>query len=73
MSCNNIIHDEMKNNGEVICPFCDCKIQESSRKDLSCCDNQKMFNDNEKEVCLNCGIIECYNSVSEYVSFHENK
>ena len=73
MSCNNIIQNELKNMGEILCPFCDYKIQESSRMDIPCCENQRMYNDSEKEVCLNCVIIECYNSVSEYVSFHENK
>ena len=73
MSCNNIIHNELKNMGEILCPFCDYKIQESSRMDIPCCKNHRMYNDGEKYVCKTCGIVECYNSVSEYINFHGNK
>ena len=73
MRCNNEIHNELISMSYSMCPFCDCKIQDLSPIDILCCENQKMINDGEKNVCLNCGINECYNSVSEYVSFHENK
>ena len=73
MNCNIDIHNEYKNMDYIICPFCDCKIQDLSPIDILCCENQKIINDGEKNVCLNCGIIECYNSVSEYINFHENK
>ena len=39
----------------------------------SCCDNQKMFNDYGKNVCLECGTLHGYNYVREYVNFHVNK
>ena len=73
MFCDNIIHNEMIEMGEVICPFCEQEIDRPERVNILCCENQRMFNDSEKNVCLNCGIVDCYNFVNEYVSFHDNK
>ena len=73
MNCYTDTHNELINMEHIMCPFCYQIIQKSERINTLCCDNQKMFNDGVKEVCLNCGIVECYNFVFEYVSFYENK
>lgn len=68
-----MIHDELKNIGECMCPFCDYEIQKPERIDIPCCENQRMLNDNNKNVCLNCGSVYGYDYVSDYINFHENK
>ena len=73
MSCNSVIHNELKNMGELTCPFCDRQLVEVvSRVVVSCCSNQEMFNDDGKNVCLNCGSVHGYDYSKEYVDFNEN-
>ena len=74
MNCNNDIHDELKET-EVVCPFCDQKLEysnEKPKKDL-CCDDQYIINDDGMLACLSCGVVQGYNYVKEYVNFYENR
>ena len=80
MNCNSKIHDEFRNMGEFNCPFCDIKLEDSDEKpqdrlaknDL-CCDCQDIINDNGMLLCLSCGIVQRYESSTEYVDFYENR
>ena len=72
MSCKDI-HDELIDMKQSTCPFCDQLLVEVNSVIESCCNNQKMFNDYGKNVCLECGAVRGYNYVREYVNFHENK
>ena len=80
MNCNKDIHDEMKELGEISCPFCDQKLEDSNEKPqdrlvkyYSCCDNQYIINDDGMLACLSCGVVQGYNYVKEYVNFYENR
>ena len=74
MNCNNDIHNELKEI-EVVCPFCDQKLEDSNEKPKydECCDNQYIINDDGMLACLSCGIVQGYNYVKEYVNFYENR
>ena len=78
MYCNSDIHDYLKES-EVVCPFCDQKLEDSNEKPqdrlvkyYSCCDNQYIINDDGMLACLSCGVVQGYNYVKEYVNFYEN-
>ena len=78
MNCNSEIHDELINCGEISCPFCDQKLEDSNEKhrlvknDL-CCDNQYLINDDGMLACISCGVVQGYNYVKEYVDFYKNR
>ena len=80
MKCNKELHDELKESGDIVCPFCDQKLEDSNEKPqdrlvkyYSCCDNQYIINDDGMLACLSCGIVQGYNYVKEYVNFYENR
>ena len=79
MVCNEEIHDELVERGEIYCPFCDQNLDSNEKPkdrlvkyDL-CCDCQDIINDNGMLVCKSCGIIQRYESASEYVDFYKNR
>ena len=73
MNCNEDIHNELKES-EVVCPFCDQKIDSARKpKDDKCCDNQYIINDDGMLACLSCGVVQGHNYVKEYVNFYENR
>ena len=79
MNCNKELHDELKESGDIVCPFCDQKLEDSNEKPqdrlvkyYSCCDNQYIINDDGMLACLSCGVVQGYNYVKEYVNFYEN-
>ena len=79
MNCNKELHDELKESGDIVCPFCDQKLEDSNDKPqdrlvkyYSCCDNQYIINDDGMLACLSCGVVQGYNYVKEYVNFYEN-
>ena len=74
MYCNSDIHDYLKES-EVVCPFCDEKIEDSNKKpkDDECCDNQEVITTDGMQVCRSCGVIQGYTYVKEYVDFYENR
>ena len=74
MNCNPEIHNELKESEDIVCPFCDQKLEysnEKPKKDL-CCDDQYIINDDGMLACLSCGVVQGYNYVKEYVNFYEN-
>ena len=74
MYCNSDIHDYLKES-EVVCPFCDEKIEDSNKKpkDDECCDNQEVITTDGMQACRSCGVIQGYTYVKEYVDFYENR
>ena len=75
MSCNSVIHDELKNMEESTCPFCDRQLVEvdnNVRVVELCCSGQDIGNDNNMIVSLNCGSVHGYGYVNEYIDFYEN-
>ena len=72
MICDREIHEGIKGMGKVICPFCEKELQECKVIYELCCNNQNMINDNGKIVCQNCGKVDSYNTVDEYIYFYEN-
>ena len=80
MNCNKELHDELKESGDIVCPFCNQKLEDSNEKPqdrlvkyYSCCDNQYIINDDGMLACLSCGIVQGYKSSVEYVNFYENR
>ena len=79
MNCNKELHDELKESGDIVCPFCDQKLEDSNEKPLDrlvkyelCCDNQYIINDDGMLACLSCGVVQGYDYVKEYINFYEN-
>ena len=75
-----MIHDEIKTMGDIVCPFCDQKLEDSDEKPQdysakfdSCCVSQEIIRDNGMVVCRSCGIVQRYESSIEYIDFYENK
>ena len=59
MNCNKELHDELKESGDIVCPFCDQKLEDSNEKPqdrlvkyYSCCDNQYIINDDGMLACF---------------------
>ena len=76
MNCNFLLHDKLKETGNIVCPFGDFQLTYVKQKPLKndlCCDCQDIINDNGKLVCQSCGIVQGYNHVKEYVDFHQNR
>ena len=80
MNCNKELHDELKESGDIVCPFCDQKLEDSNEKPQDrlakyylCCDNQYIINDDGMLACLSCGIVQGYESSVEYVDFYKNR
>jgi len=73
MNCNTEIHNELKESGDIVCPFCDQKFENTNKKpkDDVCCENQDIVTDGMK-VCRSCGIVKGFDYVKEYVDFYEN-
>ena len=72
MSCNNQIHDELKNMGESICPFCEQLTEEVNKVVESCCSKQDMETVNGMNTCVNCGLVDGYVFVPDYIDFYDN-
>ena len=80
MNCNKELHDGLKESGDIVCPFCDQKLEDSNEKPQDrlakyylCCDNQYIINDDGMLACLSCGVVQGYNFVNEYVDFYDNR
>ena len=72
MCCNSQIHDELKNMGESICPFCEQLTGEVDKVVESCCSEQNMETVNGMNICVNCGSVHGYVYVPEYFDFYGN-
>ena len=72
MSCNSQIHNEFKNMMESTCPFCDQQLVEVNKVVEPCCSGQDIKNVNSMNTCVNCGLVDGYVFVNEYINIHEN-
>ena len=72
MSCDSQIHDELKNMGESICPFCEQLTGEVDKVVESCCDEQDTETVDGMNVCINCGSVHGYDYATEYFNFYDN-
>ena len=72
MDCNSQIHDALNNMGESSCHFCDKLFVEVDEAVEPCCSEQDMGNINGMNVCINCGLVDGYVYVDEYINFYEN-
>ena len=73
MNCNKDIHNELIEMGEYDCPFCELQLMEVDVKEEYCCNKPDVIDDNSEIVCKNCGIVQGYKPVKEFIDFHENK
>ena len=73
MNCNKDIHNESIEIGEYYCPFCELQLMEVDVKEESCCNQPDIIVDNSEIVCKNCGIVQGYKPVKEFIDFRENK
>ena len=72
MDCNSVIHDELKNMMESTCPFCDQQLVEVVKVVESCCSEQDMETVDGMNTCVNCGLVDGYFFVNEYIDFYSN-
>ena len=73
MNCNSLLHDELKETGNIVCPFCDFQLTYVKQKPLKydCCNNPNIINNNGMLVCQSCGVVQGYNFVEEYIDFYK--
>ena len=72
MNCNYVLHDELKNTGEPICPFCDRLLVEANKAVNQCCVEQNMATISGMNTCVNCGSVHGYDYATEYFNFYDN-
>ena len=79
MNCNIELHKSLIELGDIVCPFCNNKLDSNEKpqdylvKYDSCCDRQDIINDNSMIVCRTCGTVQGYEVVKEYIDFYENR
>ena len=76
MNRNIEIHESLIESGDIVCPFCDQKLDSNENKIVKynlCCDCQDIINDKGSIVCISCGVVQGYIFAEEYVDFHSNK
>ena len=68
MNCNIELHESLIESGDIVCPFCDFQLtyvkqkpQDRLAKYDLCCE------------CRSCGIVQGYDSSTEYIDFYESK
>ena len=73
MNCNIDLHNEILESGELTCPFCNESLDKPKiNHNYLCCESENVINDNGKIVCTNCGILQGYEYLKEYIDFHKN-
>ena len=73
MNCNIDLHNEILESGELTCPFCNESLDKPKiNHNYLCCESENIINDNGKIVCSNCGTLQGYEYVKEYIDFHKN-
>ena len=72
MCCNSQIHEELMNIEESTCPFCDQLLVEGDKVAESCCSEQYLDHNNGVKVCINCGLVNSYVYLTEYLDFYDN-
>ena len=79
MNCNIELHESLIELGDIVCPFCNNKLDSNEKpqdyllKYDSCIDRQDIINDNSMIVCRTCGTVQGYEVVKEYIDFYENR
>ena len=79
MNCNIELHKSLIELGDIVCPFCNNKLDSNEKpqdylvKYDSCCDRQDIINDNSMIVCRTCGTVQGYEVVKEYIDFYSEK
>ena len=74
MNCNIELHNQLKESGEIHCPFCDEKLQDCLVKEQDlCCNIQDIVNGNGTNVCRSCGVVHHYQIAKELINYYENK
>lgn len=74
MNCDQIIHDELKEMSQLYCDFCDLKLEDNvlKKEEGDCCENMELIKDDGMNVCINCGLVDGYDLVNEYIEFYDN-
>ena len=73
MNCNNALHDELIDSGEISCPFCNEKLQDCSVKNGNyCCENVDLIKDNGANVCRSCGVLFGFDFANENIDFYQD-
>ena len=57
---------------ESTCPFCDQQLVEVVKVVESCCSEQDMETVDGMNICINCGLVDGYVFVNEYIDFYNN-
>lgn len=60
--------------GEFTGPFCDQQLKDymNVNKDEPCCENRELENNKGMYVCVNCGQVDRYDMVNEYIDVNVN-
>ena len=72
MDCDSVLHDELKEMMEVMCPLCDQQLLEVKKVLDPCCDKQELETVNGMNTCVNCGSVHGCDYVTEYFNFYDN-
>ena len=74
MNCNMYmyIHNDLKENEELICPFCDKQLTTLPNAVNQCCSEIDVKNVDGENVCINCGLVDGCDYVPKYFNFHED-
>ena len=72
MSCNFVLHDDLKEDEELICPFCDKQLTTLPNTVESCCDEQNMASIKGMNTCVNCGLVHGCDYTPDYFNFCDN-
>ena len=72
MNCNIELHFALKESGEILCSFCDVKLQDCPVTYDLCCDKEEKIIDNGMRVCRYCGVVQGFDLVNDWVDFYEN-
>ena len=72
MNCNIHIHNDLKENEEMVCPFCDKQLTTLPNTVESCCSEQDMVNMNGMNTCVNCGLVHGCDYTPDYFNFYDN-
>ena len=72
MNCNSQIDDELKNMMESTFPFCDQQLVEVKKVMEPCCTEQDIETVNGMNTCVNCGLVDGYVFVNEYIDFYNH-
>ena len=72
MDCNSQIHNDLINDGELMCQFCEKQLMNVKKVEELCCIMPDKMIINGMNTCVNCGLVDGCNYVQEYFDFYEN-